>query len=246
MIKVLSLILFLLLVIIGKSRGLKTFMLFYSGLILIMIYILGINLGLNAIIFAIIMCIIISLVTLFGLNGYNTKTKASFLSILVVLFIITLIMLFVGKNSNIEGFSVEDIENIGAFSYDINYNMTNCIIGAFIISIIGTVIDTSISVSSAMNEIYENNKKISRKELFKSGMNVGKDILSTTINTLFFAVIIFYIGFFLWHENANLGYVINYKAFVSETIKLLMCFIGSILIIPITSYIFSRLIIKKQ
>ena len=62
--------------------------------------------------------------------------------------------------ANISGFGVESLETIGVFSHDINYSMTNVIIGMYLICTIGTIIDTSISVSSAMNEIYENNKII--------------------------------------------------------------------------------------
>ena len=97
-------------------------------------------------------------------------------------------MFFIGKISNIQGFSSDSVETIGAFSYLINYDMTKVIIGMYLICVIGTIIDTSISVSSSMNEVLENNPKINEKELYKSGMNVGGDILSTTINTLFFAI----------------------------------------------------------
>ena len=114
------------------------------------------------------------------------------------------------------------------------------IIGMFILCIIGTIIDTSISISSALYEVKENNKKISKNELFKSGMNIGKDILATTINTLYFAFIGDFIAFFIWHYSSGIEYIINYKVFASDIIELLFCFIGSILIIPITSYICSK------
>ena len=245
MISILSIILFLLLTIIGKSRGFKTFIIFYVSLFLIMVYLFVMSIGFGAISNAIIICIIVSIVTLFGLNGYNVKTKSSFISILVVLLFIFLLTYFIGINANIQGFSSESLEAIGGYSFDINYNMTDLFIGMYLVCVIGTIIDTSISVSSAMNEVYVNNKHLDKHELYKSGMNVGKDILATTINTLFFAVVAEFIGFFMWHYGATISYLINYKSFSQEIIKLLLCFIASILIIPITSYITSRLLIKE-
>ena len=246
MITILSLVLFILLTIIGKSRGFKTFMIFYISLFMLMVYLFIIGLGFGAISNAIVLCILVSIVTLFGLNGYNVKTKSSFISILVILFFIFFMTYFITKNANIQGFSSESLESIGGYSFDINYDMTNLFIGMYLVCAIGTIIDTSISVSSAMNEVYLNNKNLNKNELFKSGMNVGKDILATTINTLFFTCVAEFIGFFMWHYGASFSYLLNYKSFAQEIIKLLLCFNASILIIPVTSFISSRLIIKEN
>lgn len=246
MVFILSSILFFLLVLIGKSRGLKTFGIFYLSIFLIMIYIYMIALGFNPIIHAVIICILVTMVTLFGLNGVNIKTKAAFKSIMLVLVFIFLLTFFIGKNANIQGFSAESLDAIGGYSFDIGINMTDVFIGMYLICIIGTVIDTSISVSSALNEVYENNKHLDKIELYKSGMNIGKDILATTVNTLYFAVISGFIGFFMWHYNTAFGFIINYKSFVQEIFKLLICIIGSVLIIPITSFITSRMLVKNK
>ncbi|MBR1413374.1 MAG: YibE/F family protein [Bacilli bacterium] len=246
MIKILSLILFILLALVGRERGIKTFFTFYLSLLLIIFYIIFMSFGLNAIILAIITCILASVISLFMLNGYNVKTKASFISIMVVLVFIFLLVFFIGKSSSIQGFSNDSIESIGAYSFEINYDMCDVFIGMYLVCSIGTLIDTSISISSAVNEVYENNKKITQKELFKSGMNIGHDILSTTINTLYFALVCGFIGFFLWHRGGTLGYLLNYKVFAQEVIKVLIAFIGSILIIPITAFISSHFIINDS
>lgn len=246
MISVLSIILFLLLIIVGRSRGVKTFATFYLSVLLILFYIILLRLGANPIIFAIITCIIASATTLFIINGINVKTKSSFYSIMFILTFIYLLIFLISKYSHVQGFSVESIENIGGFSFDTGVNMLDVIVGMYLVCIIGTVIDTSISISSTMNEVLENNPHLNSKELYKSGMNVGKDILATTINTLFFAILSSFIGFFLWHRGVNFGYVINYKAFNQELIQLLISFIGSILIIPITAYVASKMLKKER
>lgn len=246
MILILSIILFLLLSLVGGKRGIKTFITFYLSIGLIILYIILMNLHINAIFLALIICLLATIICLFLLNGYNLKTKSSFISIIIVLFIIFFLIYLIGINANIEGFSIESLDSIGAFSYDINYDMTNVFIGMYLVSIIGTVIDTSISISSAMNEVLENNPKINDQELYTSGMHIGSDILSTTINTLYFALISTFIGFAMWHKGSNIGFIINYKSFTQELIQLLISFIGSILIIPITSYISSKILLKKK
>ena len=246
MIITLMLILFLLLIFVGRIRGLKTFACFFLSYLLIIFYIVFMGFGFNAIILAMITCILATIIILFILNGYNKKTISSFISVICVLIITFIITYIIGKNANIQGFSNDSLEIIGSYSFDINYSMTNVIIGMYLICTIGTIIDTSISVSSSLNEVYENNPMIKQKELFESGMNVGRDILCTTINTLYFAFFGGFIGFFFLHQSASLSYIINYKEFAIEVIELLLCFITSILIIPITSYITSRILLKKD
>ena len=73
----------------------------------------SIQLGINAYILAIIICILATIITLFIINGFNLKTKASFYSILIVLVFVFVIIFLIGKNANIQGFSMESIESIG-------------------------------------------------------------------------------------------------------------------------------------
>jgi uncharacterized membrane protein len=246
MIKILSLIFLILLLIVGRMRGFKTFITFYLSLILIIIYLLLMSFGFNAIIVSIIICILSSCVSLFILNGYNKKTIAAFKAIMCVLIFIFLLTFIIGSRANIQGFSMESIETVGGFSLDVNYSMTNLFIGMYLVCAIGTIIDTSISISSALNEVYENNKKLKEKELFLSGMNIGKDILGTTINTLFFALLSSFIGFMMWHKEASLEFIINYQTFVQSVFELFIAFIGSILVIPFSSFISSKMLTNKK
>ena len=246
MITLLSIVLFALLIIVGKGRGFKTYITLYLGIFLIILYLSLMKSGINPIILSIVICILAALCTLFIINGINIKTKTSFVSIMIVLSFIFVLIFTIVKRGSIQGFSMESLEAIGGYSYDIGTNMIDVMIGMYLICIIGTVIDTSISISSAMHEVLENNSYLESKELFKSGMNVGKDIMSTTINTLYFAIIANFIGFFLWHRGASFEVIINYKAFNQEVIQLLISFIGSIMIIPITAYISSKTLKTKK
>ena len=244
--KVLWIILFFLLLVIGKSRGVKTFFTFLLSIILIIIYIILMAFRFNAIVLALIICVLASLISIFMLNGSSKKTYSAFTGVMIVLTIIFILIYIIGKRANIGGFGEESLETLGVFDLNINYNMNNVIIGMYLVSVIGTIIDTSVSISSAMNEVLENNPKIKENELYKSGMKVGADILSTTINTLYFALISTFIGFFMWHKSLPVEFIINNKVFVQNIIELLITFIGSILIIPVTSFVSSFILISSD
>lgn len=240
MIYVLSIILFLLLIFISKLRGFKTFLCFYLNLFLIILYIAFIKIGLSPIIMAFLICILSSLIILFIINGINIKTITSFKAIMIILLFCFIIIYYFGKLANIQGFSYEDFDIIGPYSFAINTNMSDVLIGMFLICIIGTITDTSLSIASSVNEIHLNNKELTSKELYLSGMNVSRDILSTTVNTLYFAFFAEFIGFMLLNYMASFSYIINNRVFVANFIELMICFISSILILPLTTYLSSK------
>ena len=47
--------------------------------------------------------------------------------------------------------------------------------------------DVAISINSAIDEIYKQNSSLTKKELFKAGMRVGRDMMGTDSNTLILA-----------------------------------------------------------
>ncbi len=249
----LAIILFILLVIISRKKGIKIFFSIIINFILLIITFYLIALGLNPIFVSIIFCLITSYIVLFYINGKNQKTKTSFIAIFIVLLLMLLFIYIIVIKAKLGGFGSESSEEINMFSYDININMITIEISLIIIGLIGATIDSSIAISSALYEVYYNNPDLSTKNLIKSGMSIGKDILTTTINTLFFAYLCDFMTLLIWFKISkySLGDILNAKVFASEFIKILSSGLGCIIIIPITSiisaYIYkNRLLIEEE
>ena len=248
MIKLLSLILLILLLIIGKERGLKTFITIYINLALIFLLVIIVGWGFNPIIPTIFICIIIALIILFFLNGYNKKTLSSFIAVSIIIVIFIAITLLVSNRIYIQGYTEETIEAIGYVVYDTGINMLNLSTCVIIIGLIGNIIDTSIAISSSLYEVHINNPKLTKKELFISGMNIGKDILGTTTNTLFFAYLGGYMTLLLFISDHKYSFssIINAKVFATEFTRIVLSGIASFLIIPLTSFITSNMCLNDK
>lgn len=245
---VLLIILFLLMIYVSGKHGIKLFLSIVSNFIILIVSFYLIVLGINSIVISLLACYIISRIVLYKVNGNNIKTKSSMKSILCVLVLLTILIFIIVNASRIAGFSYEEIEDISMYSYDIGINYTNISISLIIIGLIGATIDSSMAISSALYEIKENNKQLTQKELYKSGINIGKDILGTTMSTLMFAFIGEFMTLFIWFKKYNytLGDIINSKIFVAELIKILFSAIGCVLVIIITSYITSKELVKEH
>ena len=195
---ILIILLFLLMIYIDIKRGIKLFLSTLFNFIILMIIFYLIAIGLNPIICSLIGCFIISYIILYYVNERNVKTESSLKSVIIVLIILSFLIFFVTKISRIAGFGYESYEEINMFSYDVKIDFTNIAISMILISLIGATVDSSIAISSALYEVYDNNKNLSKKDLFLSGMNIGKDILCTTNNTLMFAFLGEFMTLLIW------------------------------------------------
>lgn len=240
--KILWIILFLLMILVDKNRGFKLFISILINFAILMIIFYFIMLGLNPIILSIIGCLLMSLVILYFVNGKNEKTTSSMKSILIVFLLLITIVVSITHLSRIAGFGEEAYEEINMFSYDVGLDFTNITSAVILIGLIGVITDASIAISTAQYEVYDNNKHLPEKELFTSGMNVGKDILCTSVNTLLFAFLGDFMTLMIWFYECQYSFleIINSKTFALEFIKILFSGIGCLLIIPITAFITAK------
>ena len=63
------------------------------------------------------------------------------------------------------------------------------LVGGIVISALGAVMDVAMSISSALEEVHAANPGYGAKELCRSGMNIGRDMVGTMTNTLILAFI---------------------------------------------------------
>lgn len=139
----------------------------------------------DPVILTIIACIVISCINLFYINGVNSKTKTAFLSTIICTVILLLFIIFITNKAMIQGFGDEELGELGMFSLLVEVDFVKITVSVIIMSTIGAITDTAIAVSSPMREIHFHHPNISRKELYRSGLNIGRDILGTSTNTLF-------------------------------------------------------------
>jgi len=245
----LAAILFILMIVIGGKKGARSFMaLFFNfGVLLITILLMTIP-KTDPIILTLIACTVISCINLFYINEVNTTTKTAFISSLLTIAILLFFIVIVTENAMIQGFGEEETEELSIFSLYIGVDFVKIGASVIIMSTIGAITDTAMAISSPMREMFHHNPFISRKELCTFGLNIGKDILGTSTNTLFFAFFGGYMALLIWFKDLSysLGEVVNSKIFSAEMITIFCAGIGVALIIPITAWITAYFLVKTK
>lgn len=230
-------VLFVLMTIVGGKRGVKSFFTLLFNFVTLFLMIGLIVFEVDPIKVTVVGSIIISSITLFYINGLNRKTIASLISVTFVVLITLLITYKMGTSAQIQGFSLEQSESISYLALNVRLNFNEIMVCEILLGLLGAIIDVSISISSAMNELYRHNPQITKGSLFGSGVNIGKDILGTMTNTLLFAYIGGFMTLLIWFGKYNYSVmdIINAKVFCAEAYQVLASGIGVILTIPVTA-----------
>ncbi|QOR67838.1 YibE/F family protein [Cytobacillus suaedae] len=245
----LAAILFILMTLIGGRKGVRSFLaiFFNFGVLIVIIFIMN-DPDVNLMILTLVACTIISCINLFYINGFNSKTKTAFISTIITTAILLFFIVIITEKAMIQGFGEEEIVELSMFSLYIGIDFVKIASSVIIMSTIGAITDTAIAISSPMREIHFHHPSISRKDLFVSGLSIGRDILGTSTNTLFFAFFGGYLGLLIWFKilSYSLGEIVNSKIFSAEMITILCAGIAVTMVIPITSWISAYFFVKEK
>lgn len=143
--------------------------------------------------------------------------------------------------AGISGYNeIQQYEEISMYlSANLEISMSGVFLSAVVLGLLGAIMDTAVAITTAVNEVYVNKPDMTGKQLFLSGLSVGKDILGTTVNTLFFAGLgesIMLAVLFMKNED-TFASILNSKALFQEMSGLLLGATGCLLIIPLSSLI---------
>lgn len=244
------LLFFIIIIIIGRLTGLKSLI----GLIFTVICLFAILIplflkGAPTILTTFIVCCYIAIVCFTILGGVHRKTMGAFLGTISGAFLAMVFGLIAQYFAKIDGYRLEDAEPLLQMKYvGLTLDIKGLLVAGIIISALGAVMDIAMSISSALEEVHAANPSLSRNELFKSGMNIGRDMAGTMTNTLILAFLgsEFTLIIFLYARGLTF-YHLYPTAFVAlETISGISASIGMILAIPLTALISATLIARGK
>lgn len=246
----LGILLLVLMVAVGGDRGFGSFLALLMNILVMFVALKLISYGINPYVVVIAASLLVVFVTLIYQNGANEKTLASLMAVGIVMLILSLVVIFIVKKTNLAGYSeVDQYEEITMYlSTNIMVRMDRVMACVVLLGLLGAIMDTSIAITTAVYEVSRNNKTFTSKELLASGKNVGKDIMGTTVNTLLFAsmgeTIMLIIVYLRYHY--SLGQLLNSKSFFQEFSLIAFSNIGCLLIIPISNRMISNLLVSKH
>lgn len=178
----------LLLCVIGGKQGIRGSLgLVFTFISVIFIYIPLIYRGLSPFWIAVFICVITTVITMYLIGGAGRKTVCAIGGTVAGVLCAGVTAILFSKASGISGYNVSDIETLLTLWNTEGIQVGGLLFSGLLISALGATMDVAMSVSSAMDEIIQQNPALTRKQLWLAGMRVGRDMMGTDSNTLILA-----------------------------------------------------------
>lgn len=234
----------ILLLIIGQKKGLTSIISILSTLALIFFMLMPMILnGFCPIASAVLTGIISTVITIYLVGGLNSKSSAAIIGTSISLAFAGALSMLAIYFAHLTGFAGE--ENMFLYTARPDLSFTGILSASMIIAALGALMDTAVSIASTVNEIYETDKTLSVKQLFKSGMNVGRDIIGTMSNTLILVYLGSSLPLVLLSSNIDMNKFFNLNQVATEILSAITGSIAILVCVPATAII-AAILIKRQ
>ena len=233
-----------LLLLIGRKKGIYSLISIIATVALIFFMLMPMILnGFCPIASAVLVGILSTIITIYLVGGLNSKSSSAIIGTSLSLVFAGALSLLTIYLAHLTGFAGE--ESMFLYSAHPDLNFPGLLSASMIIAALGALMDTGVSIASAINEIYETDRTLSVKQLFTSGMNIGKDVIGTMSNTLILVYLGSALPLVLLSNNIDLQKFFNLNQVATEISSAVIGSIAILLCVPLTAIVCAYLI-KKQ
>lgn len=240
--------LFVLVVLIfGGLQGLRS-LLALAGSFLILFYFLFPRLlaGVSPVLISTIFALGVLIFAIYLTHGLNKKSTAALLGTSITILLTILLADFAVKATKLSGF-IEDASIYLNLNTGGSLDFRGLLLGAIIIGVLGILDDIAITQAAAVKELYHTAPHLTRKEIYRKTLNVGREHVGALVNTLALA----YAGaalplLLLFYNSESSLLTINREIFAAEIIRTIVGSTAIILAVPITTAIAVVLLVKHQ
>ena len=196
-----------------------------------------------------LVCAYITVVTMVILGGVQRKTVCAALGTIAGTALALLFGLAAQSLARVDGLRLTDVEPLLQLRQTgTPLGLRGLLVGGIVISALGAVMDVAMSIASALTEVHTVAPNRNTRELFRSGMNIGRDMVGTMTNTLILAFL--GSGFALIIYLCSLGLspyqLISSSYLTIEVVSSISSSIGVILSVPLTALISSVILTRGK
>ncbi len=237
-------------VLVGGKTGAKSLLgLIFTVACLFWMLIPLLMKGAPVILTVFLVCSYVTIVCFVILDGVSRKSLCAMLGTILGMGIALLFGLIAQSVARVDGMRSADVEPLLQLRQQgMPLGLRGLLVGGIVVSTLGAVMDVAMSISSALSEVHAVNPSLNRRQLFRSGMNIGRDMVGTMTNTLILAFLGSSFTFIIYLYSLGLSFhqLLSSAYLALETISGIASSIGVILAVPITAFVSSMLLAKAK
>lgn len=220
----------------GK-QGLRSLLSLVGSFVVIM-YILVPSLlnGYPPVLMSILIATTILFLAIFLTHGFNRESVVAFAGTVTAV-ILTGILAYLGVElASLSGFASDEAVYLNFNTRGV-LDFSGLLLGGIMIGVLGVLDDIAITQAAVVSELYSSAPELSKKEVYKKAIRVGKEHAGALVNTLALAYTGVSLPLLLLFSNSDssMASIINQEIFATEIIRTTVGSIGLIMTVPITT-----------
>ena len=233
----LGILTFFLLLIIAKKQGIRTIIALLLTMGIIFFYLIPqIAEGAAPIQTAVLTSLVLIIIIQGIIGGFKIKSIAAIIGTAAGVICAGVLAYIFGNLVELSGLSSEEARLL--LGSELDFDPKGILFAGIIIGSLGAVTDVAMSIASVTESTWQTSQKMSIKELYKIGLQVGRDIIGTMSNTLILAYAGSSLSLFILFYHFSGGWIelVNMDLVATEIIRGLAGTVGLIITIPITAF----------
>lgn len=197
--------------------------------------------GKNPLLMSMIGALVIALFSIYLAHGLNRRTTIALISTLLTLGIASGLAILFVKAGKLFGLGSEEafyIQQLGSLA---DLNLQGLLLGGIILGALGVLDDITTAQTAAVYEIKRANSALTVRELYNRGISVGREHISSLVNTLFLAYagasLPLFLFFTVGGSTQPLWVTLNSEFIAEEVVRTLVGSIALMLAVPITTFL---------
>jgi uncharacterized membrane protein len=184
--------------------------------------------------------------TLYLSHGFSVRTSTAVLGTMLSLGLIGLLSSTFSATTKLTGLDEQTTDLIGALNTPIDAR--GLLLAGIVIGALGVLDDVTVTQTSAVWELRKANPDLSWRQLYSSGLQIGRDHVASSVNTLVLAYAGAALPLLLAYtlSDRTFGEIISTQAVAQELVRTLVGSIGIIAAVPITTAIAAAVAVRER
>ena len=173
-------------------------------------------------------------------HGFNRTTTAAVVGMLGTVLVTGLSAYYFIHASRLSGFTSEDVVYLNLDAKG-TIDTVGLLFGGIMIGLLGILYDIAIGQAIAVEELFRAGTHLTRVEVYKRAIRIGREHIGALVNTLAIAYVGASLPLLLLIQSSTTGlpFMLNSEIFATEFIRILIGSIGLVLAVPITTILVS-------
>ena len=232
-----------LVIVFGRLRGALSLVGLAASLAVVVLFIVPAILdGSSPLAVAVVGSLAVMLLTISLAHGLGPKSLAAMLGTSASLLLVALLALAFTELTHLTGLASEEATLLQLNEFDVS--LDGLLLAGMVIAALGVLDDLTVSQAATVQALRRANPGLGFGEIYRRAIEVGRDHVSATVNTLVLAYVGASLPILLIFSSGDVGFVdaVNLELIAQEIVGTLVGSIGLIAAVPITTALAVRLV----